>query len=875
MRVSWRGAEVPLGTPQAKSVFAVLLLARGEPVTRDRIASELWADTPPATAKVKIQGLVSQLRRALPEPLIRTEGSGYVLRAPGAVLDVDVFAGQVAEARRLVDEGWAEAGAGKLADALALWRGPALADVPVPAARQAAGQWEEQRLAAIGDRMAADLELRRCDAVAAELPDLIAANPFREQLRSHLMTALARCGRIPEALRAYRDWYEVLRDELGVPPSPEMRALHCGILRAEPGLRPSSYSTWRRPGVPAQLPPVPADFVGRQAEQTELTRRLASFPVQVVTASGGVGKSLLAIRVAHRVKGDYPDGTILVRLRATGTEPMTTLAALSHCLQALDVPADMLPAGVGECAELFQDMMSSRRVLLVLDDAVDRRQVSRLLPRQSRSAVIITARRPIDGLPNYPLGPMSTEDIQELFARKGCAASNDVLELCQGIPLAAVIVAGRLADRPDADPARSLAQEYTEDGAVRAAFLFAHGLLGPRHETLFRRLGLLAGVDFGSWVAEVLLDGPADGLLDDLARCHMVQRVAPGRYRLHDLLRSFAQEKALPSERDPGATRLLGAWLWLAEQAAAKLPGSLLRPAPGDAPRYPVPVEIGDPYAWFEREHVGLSAAVDLAAELGMGAMAWEIAVVTAGYFDHRGLRGDWFRCYQRALPAARAAGEDRGVAALLRGIGQLWIYWDDLDRAMAVLTESRSISERIGDLPGVARAIAATAAVHRERNQYEQGLVVGRQALDLLTRAGDRQGAIQARCGLAICCLNLDRPGEAESWLDAALRDCGTLGDGHRMASVLQAQAQLHLKRDDVPSALRCLTKAMEMLSTIRDERCTANARLLLGQAYASLGDHEAARNTLINASIQYVHTGNGAGEAKCARLLGTLTAR
>ncbi len=643
------------------------------------------------------------------------------------------------------------------------------------------------------------------------------------------MTALARCGRIPEALQAYRDWYEVLRDELGVPPSPEMRALHCEILRAEPGLRPSSYSTWRRPGVPAQLPPVPADFVGRKAEQTELTRRLASSPVQVVTASGGVGKSLLAIRIAHRVKADYPDGTIFVRLRATGAEPMTTLAALSHCLQALDVPADMLPAGAGECVELFQDMMSSRRVLLVLDDAVDHRQVSRLLPRQSRSAVIITARRPIDGLPHYPLGPMSTEDIQELFARKGCTAGNDVLELCQGVP----------------------------------------------HEVLFRRLGLLAGMDFDSWVAGVLLDGPADGLLDDLARCHMVQRVAPGRYRLHDLLRSFAQERALPTERESGATRLLGAWLWLAEQAAAKLPGSLLRPAPGDAPRYPVPVEIGDPYAWFEREHAGLSAAVDLAAELGMGAMAWEIAVVTAGYFDHRGLRGDWFWYHQRALPVARAAGEDRGTAALQRGIGQLWIYWDDLDQAMTALTESRSISERIGDLPGVARAIAATAAVHRERNQYEQGFAVGRQALALLIRAGDRQGATQARCGLAICCLNLGLLGEAGSWLDAALLDCGTLGDDHRLASVLQVQAQLHLQRDDVSSALRCLIKAMELLNAVRDERCAANARLLLGQAYASLGDHEAARSTLINASIQYVHTGNGAGEAKCARLLGTLTVR
>jgi tetratricopeptide (TPR) repeat protein len=147
---------------------------------------------------------------------------------------------------------------------------------------------------------------------------------------------------------------------------------------------------------------------------------------------------------------------------------------------------------------------------------------------------------------------------------------------------------------------------------------------------------------------------------------------------------------------------------------------------------------------------------------------------------------------------------------------------------------------------------------------------------MNVLIEVGDRHGAIQLRCGIAICCLALGRIEEAETWLDAALQDCSTLGDDHRMANVLQAHAQLHLKRDDVTSALRCLTKAMEMLNAIQDERCTANARLLLGQTYATLGDHDAARNTLINASMQFVHVGNGAGEAACARLLGSLaTAR
>nr|WP_157529318.1 BTAD domain-containing putative transcriptional regulator [Kibdelosporangium sp. MJ126-NF4] len=894
LRVLRDDAEIRLGAPQARAVLALLLMASGEVVPRDRIADELWGDDPPASSKVQIQGLISHLRRVLDGETIVTRGAGYLLDVTQR--DDLLFGRLIAEGHELIDDGQLETGARKLRSALDLWRGPYLADIDIPAARSNAVQLTESHLSATEDRIAVDLELGRCAHVVPELTDLIDEHPFRERLRGQLMTALARSGRIAEALKAYDTWRHLLSEELGVQPSPALRALHGGILRAEPGLRPASYSAYR-PGVPRQLPPDIPDFVGRQDVLDAGLRRIL-----VVTGPSGIGKTALAIRLAHQVKNRFPDGQLFVSLRATSRAPLTPVAVLGRFLRALGVPADMVPTEVDTCAGLFQDMVSGRRMLVVLDDAMDEHQIQPLVPDDPGCAAIVTSRRTMPGLDSTQLAGLPVDDMSTLLscllpgsAGRGRVTADELTELhtqCAGSPLAIRIVGGRLADRPQwtaRNVARSLAAERdrlpARDRAVRSSFVLSYRELGQRAKQLFCALGALGDTDFAGWVATALLDdGPTGGdvrpLLDELVCRHMVQRIGPDRYRLHDLLRSLAVDSSTAMPR-AAIERVLGGWLWLAETAADRLPPNVLRPEPGTARRWPVPDGArdgvtSDPLAWFDAEHPALEAAIALAVDLGMGEFAWELASVCATYFEHRGLFDDWLRCCLLALPAARKAGPEigpsRGVAALLRNIGQVHIFRDNYPQAAAAVTESFEISERIGDRPGMARGLAGRGIVARELDQFDDAMRYYQRALAIFTELADLHGAIQVRNNIAALRIVRGQLDDAQACLDESLRDCVVLGEDHRTASVLRVYGRLCLHRDDAPSAVGYLGQALEIVDAMRDERCTAHVRLLLGRAHAMLGDYEAARNALRTASVQFVETGNGRSEATCARLLGEL---
>jgi DNA-binding SARP family transcriptional activator/tetratricopeptide (TPR) repeat protein len=877
-----------VGTPQAKTVLAVLLVAGGEVVSRDRIADEIWGAAPPASAKVQIQGLISQLRRVLPEESIITRGTGYLLHAP--CRDDEEFTARVGAGRELIEDGRTAAGVRVLHDALNLWRGRYLADIDIPAVRAAAVQWDELRLVAIEDRIAAELQLGQCASLMPELADLIATHPFREQLRGQLMTALAKSGRIVEALQAYREWQGLLGDEFGVEPSPALRMLHSGILRAEPELRPTGYSAFRRSAAPCQLPADLADFVGRRDMLAELAT--GHDPVVVLTGEGGIGKTSAAVRLANLVRADYPDGQLFVSLQGNRSEPLPPLAALGRFLRALGVPSDLIPTGLAECADLFQDLLSGRRMLLVLDDAADDRQIRPLLPDEPGCKVIVTSRHALSSGRLVPVGILTDGEAMALLSglvgpeRLEDEHAGALVGLCGRLPLALRIAGGRLADRPHwvlSDLVGSLSAERDQlpepagNVAVRSSLQLGYRDLDPRQQLLFQRLGLLSAPDFSGWVAAALLDAGRDESLDVLVGMHMVQTVRPDRYRLHDLLRSFAYETAQSApewERRRAIERALGGWLWLAEAAEERLPANVLLPAPGNAPRWPVAADlVADPLEWFDAEYPALDAAIALAADLGMGEMAWELAVVCGCYFDHRGLYGEWLRCHSRALPAARAAGCDRGVAALLRGIAQLHVFWDNYPQASAAAAESLDIAERIGDRLGMGRAIAAQGIIAWELDQFDDSVRLLRRALAIFTEEADLQCAVQVTSNIGLVRTLQGRLDEAQSWVDKALRDCVVLGDEHRTANVLRRQAQLCLQRDDAPAAIGHLGKALEVVDAMRDQRCAAHTRLLLGQAHRMLGDHEAARNALRNASTEFAVTGNGRGDARCARLLGDLT--
>ena len=237
--------SLPLGGHKQRSLLAVLLLHANEVVSSERLIDDLWGEAPPATAAKSVQVYVSGLRKQLGEGRLVTRTPGYVLRVDPSELDVARFERLVAEARSARPERAAE----KLYDALALWRGPPLADLAYePFAQEEITRLEELHLGAVEQRIDAELATGRHADVVAELEALIGRHPLRERLRGQLMLALYRSGRQAEALETYQAARSALIEELGIEPSRRIRDLHQAILAQDSSSRQSTVTTRRRAG---------------------------------------------------------------------------------------------------------------------------------------------------------------------------------------------------------------------------------------------------------------------------------------------------------------------------------------------------------------------------------------------------------------------------------------------------------------------------------------------------------------------------------------------------------------------------------------------------------------------------------------------------
>ncbi len=231
------GGEVSLGGPKPRALLAGLLLHSNEVVPTDRLIDELWGEDSPEDAAAALRVNVSRLRKALPQEVLTTRSPGYVLRVEPDELDLHRFERLVDEARSLLARGLAANASERLHEALALWRGPALADFMYESfAQPAIARLEEIRLAAVELRIEADLTLGRHDELVGELEGLVTEHPLRERLRMCLMKALYRSGRQAEALDAYQDARRALVDGLGIDPSPSLQDLERAILRQDPAL---------------------------------------------------------------------------------------------------------------------------------------------------------------------------------------------------------------------------------------------------------------------------------------------------------------------------------------------------------------------------------------------------------------------------------------------------------------------------------------------------------------------------------------------------------------------------------------------------------------------------------------------------------------
>lgn len=596
------GTEVGAGQPRQRAVLASLLLRSGSPVSLCTLIDDVWGDEAPASAVGSVRTYVYRLRRVLSDACDGRVGrgdGGYRLQVTDDALDLNRFKHQVSHARRVRDGGDPAEAAHLFAEALSMWTGNALAGVPGPFADYQRNALDELWLLTAEERWACEVACGRYTEAAVELSALAARHPLRERTCELLMGVLYMSGRQSESLAAYHRTSHLLREDLGVSPSPRLRQVHERILaerfdpKAElPNRRRAAPLSARAapPTVPAQLPAELPELVGREAERQQVLGLFKQdTPVHtantiLIGGMPGVGKTAFAVALAHQVADRFPDGLLFADLQGTGSgmdlrEPADVLADF---LRALGLEPDAIPEGIRARGLLFRSLLARRKVLVVLDDAHSSEQVKELIPGASGCATLVTSRMQLHGLVAanqalpMTLGPLGPQDARVLLTRRlgvrradaEPEAVNALVRLADGLPLALAVAAARVAYRPRLRIVDLIAEATAGSGGldvfaceedpaldVRRSIERSYRTLDAGSAWMLRSLSAFPGPEVTlSMISETtgLSRSRIEGLLSGVARAHLAVERAPGRYAVHRLVAAYARERAHEHDHDCG-----------------------------------------------------------------------------------------------------------------------------------------------------------------------------------------------------------------------------------------------------------------------------------------------------------------------------------
>lgn len=850
------GQTLRLGGPKQRALLALLLTQANRVVPVERLSEVLWGDAPPDGAAATIQVYISQLRKQL-EPnrkpqaayrILVSQPPGYLLRIGPDQLDLYRFERFKDTAFAAVTAGDAEAAATSFRQAIAVWRGPALADFATePWALGEAGRMNEMRLQALEQRIDADLVLGRHADLTAELETIVAEYPFRERLRGQLMVALYRSGRQAEASDVFHRTREKLVEELGMEPGPDLQKLLKQILNQDPSLEIKPRPLKSQQSQPHNLPVQLTSFVGRHRELEAIEVALANNRLVTMTGAGGSGKTRLAIQAAAVVVHNYADGACFVDLSLV-TDPSLVATGFAAGLVLRVQPGQSVENTVLE-------QLAQKRLLLVVDNCEHIIEacallVGRILASAPEVRVLATSQEPLNlpgevrwsvpslGLPaaDQPgvLDALLKSEAGQLFIDRAQLAKPEfalsertalaVAEVCRrldGIPLAIELAAAQIAVMTSGDIVARLSDRFRLLGTGKrmvaprqrtllATVMWSHDLLTESQKVLFRRLSVFAG-GFDLDAAEAMGFGGSvevDDVLSLLKGLVEKSLVVTGedfagraRYRLLETLREFARARLIEvGEETTARAAHLDHYLGVARQAEPHLLGTpdqseWLASLDQDIP------ELRGALVW------GFAADPVRASELAtcLGWFWWFRGYVAEGL--------DWMEMVM-AVPTIKPT--IRGAA--LAFAGRLASRQSAHQLAAGRFLEAVGIFRRLDNLPELAFAIFDLGTVARATGHFTRARILLDASRAMWRRLGDDRLAVYAVQELGVLAMMTGDAVRSEELFLEAIEHLRASDERWGLALNLANLAELRIRRGDTGGARALLAESLDITELLVD---------------------------------------------------------
>jgi tetratricopeptide (TPR) repeat protein len=618
--------------------------------------------------------------------------------------------------------------------------------------------------------------------------------------------------------------------------------------------------------------------------------------VSIYTIGGmaGVGKTALAVHVAHRLAPRFPDGQVLLRLHGhtPGQQPVHPEDALASLLLIAGVPAGQIPPGLEARTALWRGHLAGKKMLLVLDDAASHDQVAPLLPGTGGCLVLVTSRRhliALDDVRSISLDTLPPDQAAKLLVRLAARddldpadpAIGEITRLCGYLPLAVGILARQLHHHPSwaigdlaadlaADTAR-LERMDTGNLSVAVAFDLSYADLSPEQQRIFRQIGLHPGTDFDAYAAAAL--GEADlstarHHIEDLYERYLIAEPVRGRYRLHDLIREHARTLAAsdhPDVRQSALDRLLDYYAYTAaasDRLLALHPGTRPDPVTVSSPPAAIPA-LGDQVkalAWARIERANLLACLDYASRGGDQA---RVVALTTGLSSLLRIDGPWTDAITRhtaAVSAARKLGNKPAQANALNDLGSMRQFAGDYPEATEALGEALAIYQELGDQLGQADTLSNRGLVCWLASDYPGAVRALEQALRIFRNLRDEHGEANALLDLGATQIVTGNTADAVQAIEQALKIYRGLGEREDEAQALLDLGNARLETGDYPGAAQVIEQGLGIARELGDRRGEAWVHIYLGRLRRLTGDYAGGTQALAEA----LHIFQGLGDRR-----------